>query len=289
MKFKFITVIVCLLFLLVPITSQEIDSLSSEVIIKNNGTLEIHDLLNISLTDDSVIYLNIIPVYDLVIKSKYNNLNYSYSTDTLSIDISNISLDNNTLSLEIIYLTDYFTNKDGDQWNVSYFPLFKEEISNLKLTFPKLTEISDLSVDISNVNIENNQFVLNLEDISELDASYTINAQKLKKDRKSIIPFIILIIIILIGGGLFYYFKLKPKKKKQSNNNLLLGLNENEQKIIKLLLKDNGVSQKKIAFRLFLPKGTISRNIQKLETKGYVEIKKYGVTNKVFLGKIFKK
>lgn len=38
-----------------------------------------------------------------------------------------------------------------------------------------------------------------------------------------------------------------------------------------------------------LPKGTTSRNIKKLVSKGYLEIKKYGVSNKVFLGEIFNK
>jgi len=67
----------------------------------------------------------------------------------------------------------------------------------------------------------------------------------------------------------------------------MLGLNENEQKIIKLLLVEDGLSQQKVALKLFLPKGTVSRNIQKLEDKGYIEIKKYGVTNKIFLSSLF--
>ena len=70
---------------------------------------------------------------------------------------------------------------------------------------------------------------------------------------------------------------------------LLLGLNENEQKIIKLLLNEDGLSQKKISLKTFLPKGTVSRNIKKLESKDYILIKPYGATHKIFLGNIFKK
>ena len=54
-------------------------------------------------------------------------------------------------------------------------------------------------------------------------------------------------------------------------------------------MENEGQSQKIIAAKSFLPKGTVSRNIQKLVDKGYIDIKKYGVSNKLFLGEVFKK
>jgi uncharacterized membrane protein len=284
--------------------SYNIDGLETYISVRDNGALEVHDYLFVSNVDSNFLVLDIIPVYDLVIKvdgKKYNY--YSYDLDNLEIDLRHINKEVN-LNLEIIYLTDFYSSKENSNWIINYKPLFFESVDNFKLDLPINSSFNTLSVDLSKVSFNNNRFSVTDVNVSYLDINYFINDLKIGESSSRDLNYLYLgLVLFIIIVTIFFIFNIRNKKdiyfksnkknietkSKKDFNDLLLGLNENEQKIVKLLLVESGLSQKKISLKLFLPKGTISRNIKKLEEKGYIEIMKYGVTNKVFLSKLFEK
>ncbi len=296
MKYYNILTIIFIIFLSVNIYSYNIERIDTSVTLRDNGIVQVSDKLILTEVNKSdIITFLIFPVYDLKIKSDYKDLTYSYSLDTLTVNASDCCILNNSLNLEIIYLTDVYSYKQGNVWSVIYYPLFKEYTDTLKFTFPKNTEIIDLSVDLQNISIVNNQFVLTLNNpVSSLDINYSLNHVVLPESNN--FNYLTYIISILLGLTLLFsgiYIILRKKKSvkviKESKEDLLLGLNENEQKIIKIILENDGILQKSLSKECFLPKGTVSRNLKKLESKGYIEIKRYGINKKVFSGKVFSK
>jgi uncharacterized membrane protein len=283
--------------------AYNIDNLDTYISVRSNGVLEVHDYLSVSNIDSNFLVLDTVPVYDLIIKidnEKYNY--YSYDLNTLEIELKYINKGID-LDLEIVYLTDFYSNKEKLNWIINYKPLFLENVNDFRLDLPENSSINTVSIDLNKVSVINNRFSVIDVNLLSLDINYFINNIKLdessSKDLNKLYLGLVIFIIIMtiffilniINKKTLYVKSNKKNKENKSTkdfNDLLLGLNENEQKIINLLLVETGLSQKKISLKLFLPKGTVSRNIKKLEEKGYIEIKKYGVTNKVFLSKLFK-
>jgi uncharacterized membrane protein len=294
MNFNKFLIFFIIIFISYNISAFNVENINTKIIIRENGTLQISDTILLTNVEPlEKITLPMVSVYDLIIDSNFKDFNYSNSFNSLTINIPDCCILDNSVYLDIIYLTDVYSFKKEAVWSISYLPIFGDVTNNFNLVFPKNTKLIDLSVNFKNVSIIDNQFVVFLTDVSNFDTNYSINYKLLNNSntKKSLFNFIYILIIILIVSFMVCYLLKKNKSFVviKKNKNLLLGLNENEQKIINLLLSENGLSQKKITLKLFLPKGTISRNIKKLEQKGYIEIKKYGVTNKVFLGKVFSK
>jgi uncharacterized membrane protein len=74
------------------------------------------------------------------------------------------------------------------------------------------------------------------------------------------------------------YFRKKPTLKEY-------GFNEDERKVLDVLLKENRISQKKIARETGFSKAHISRISKKLEDRGIIERNKKGRTYEVILKK----
>lgn len=259
----------------------------TEISIYEFDTYKIKDSLLISDINESQLIFDIVPCYDLIVK--INNQRYSsisYNTEKLTININEELKGPKTTNIEIIYLTDYYTSKQNGIWTLNITSIYKEKIDELKITLPKNAKILETPYSTA-VQIINKQLYVSLKDISEIKIDYQLS-ENYNSPNYFIIVFFILLAIVLV----FLISKkkriIKPKMKSK-NNDLLLGLNENEQKIIKVIIENEGQTQKTITAKSFLPKGTVSRNIKKLSDKGYIEIKKYGVSNKIFLGEIFNK
>lgn len=247
---------------------------------KINVTLESKDLIN----NDLKIEIPIVPCYDLYVKikdKKYTNIKYTDELLTIYLNEPDIIRKQN-IDIEIIYLTDYYTNKNNNFWNLKYHTKNFDTIKTVKIIFPKYSKIKD-TTNFYTIESNNSKISATINNINEINVDYEINVKK----NKTTLTIIILSSIAIIFTGVFLFFK--KKKNIQKDNPLLLGLNENEQKIMKLIIEKEGQSQKQITIKSYLPKGTVSRNIKKLENKEYIEIKKYGISNKLFLGKNFKK
>ncbi|MDD3085299.1 MAG: helix-turn-helix domain-containing protein [Candidatus ainarchaeum sp.] len=66
-----------------------------------------------------------------------------------------------------------------------------------------------------------------------------------------------------------------------TNNIMLSDLNNRQKEIISILKKEKIVTQKYLLEKLNIPKGSLSRNLKSLEAKELIEIKKFGLTNKI--------
>jgi uncharacterized membrane protein len=259
-------------------------SQDTEIFADKFDSYKISEKLIITDINSEKLELPIVPSYDVVVKinnQKYSN--FSYTTELLTINLSNIP---ETLNIEIISLTYYYTNKNNGLWNLNYKSRYLDTSNNLKITLPKNSEIKETPIS-SSVKVINGQIVISFKDIKEININYD-----LKNVESNNNYYLLIIPIILVGA--YFLIKKKPKTKKEiktteKGKDLLLGLNENEQKIMKIIIENEGQSQKIITAKSFLPKGTVSRNIKKLIDKGYIDIKKYGVSNKLFLGEVFKK
>ncbi len=292
-------IIMFLVLLLPSIYSYTTSDISTTIVVRSNGSLEISEVFKVAnFKDTNELVFNIVPVYDMLVKVNNNpDLNYSYGINELVINTNDYST--NEIILNITYLTDHFTTKDSNGWNINYNPLFLDKTGDFKITFPVNSDILALSTDIKNLHPDKDQFYVIDSNLTSFNASYKLSNQKIVSETKNSSLLFVIILVIVVGLILTYFLIYKNKSKsnkleikedkpeKNQTEKLLLGLNENEQKIIKLLLEEDGLSQQKIALKLFLPKGTISRNIKKLEDKGYIDIKKYGVTNKAFLSSLF--
>lgn len=276
---KKILILLCFLFFINYVCAYNVISQETEITHNHFDVYKFDERLVLTDINTNKLEFPIVPSYDLIVKinnQRYSNI--SYTTDLLTINIDpNLS----NIDLEIIYLTDYYTSKSESLWNINYSSRYLEKMDKLTLTLPKDAQTKDLT-NISSARVVNGQMVITLLDSKEINVNYRLVSLK-----KRNYYFLLILLIIPI------YFLLRKKKrtkKSEKDDSLLLGLNENEQKIVKLLLdQKEGLTQKQISLKLFLPKGTVSRNITKLVDKGYLEIKKYGVSNKVFLGEVFKK
>ncbi|MFH0905988.1 MAG: helix-turn-helix domain-containing protein [archaeon] len=279
------------------VNSYEISNYKTKIIVNNDGTTTVNESFILKNNSNKEILIKLVPLYDFVLNSK--TINYSIDSN------NNLKLifDNNNIkdfNIEFIYLTDYYLSKDNSEWNISYNPLLvNTQLEKIEILLPKDIEICQISQNWQ-IGIIEERFLVTTNNINNFNLKYKVSAIKklyINEDNGKQYPnytwlvvlvFVIIIAGLIIGGYLFYNRK---KKTFASDNgkNLLLGLNENEQKIVTHLLKEEGLSQKVLSSKLFLPKGTVSRNITKLQEKGYLEVKPYGVTHKIFLSNIFNK
>ena len=100
-----------------------------------------------------------------------------------------------------------------------------------------------------------------------------------KSSNLSITPFLIVIPILVT-------FLFLVKKHKDQGYSIPSFLNEREKDILRALLKRNGkTSQKQIMLDTGLPKSSLSRIIKKLERLELIEVKRYGLVNRIVLKK----
>ncbi|HRS42828.1 MAG TPA: winged helix-turn-helix transcriptional regulator [Candidatus Diapherotrites archaeon] len=267
--------------------AQTVDFQKTEITHYEFDTYKIKDSLIVSNITKNQLVFDIVPCYDVIVKiNNHKTDSISYNLNTLTINLNDNLKDLKKINIEIIYLTDYYTNKEKGTWILNYGSRYKNKIDELKITLPKNAKILDTPSGAT-AQVINKQINLSLKEIAETHINYEM------PESSSGPNYYVMILVLIIGIVSFYFaYKKKPKvknKTKSKTSDLLLGLNENEQKIIKVVMEKEGQTQKAITAKSFLPKGTVSRNIKKLSDKGYIEIKKYGVSNKIFLGEVFNK
>lgn len=286
-KFKTLLPLLIFVIILNYNFAYSIDYQKTEISAYGFDTYKITDNLVVSDLNQGYLELDIVPCYDLLVKINNQKINsYSYDTDKLTI---NVAGNLKSATIDIIYLTDYYANKQNGIWTVNYNSRYKEKIDEIKIILPKGAKLIDASGSVS-AEVINGQLTVSFKDTSAININYEL-IQKPSNTNYYILSVVLILTIMAIRFGL----KKRTRKKNiknltaQNKEDLLLGLNENEQKIIKVIMENPGQTQKLITAKSFLPKGTVSRNIKKLSDKGYIEIKKYGVSNKIFLGEVFKK
>jgi uncharacterized membrane protein len=309
-KFFILLVIVFFIVFLNKISANEQISynLNTEIIILDNGVLEFKNTFSIDSQDiidnNYNIYFNFFNINNEFINIKINSIEFTdffIEEGVLYLNLENINK-TELFNFEINYFTDSFTYKNKNDWYIEYIPLFSTKADTLLICVSENYIVNNVPLSLSSTYLESNNLYFLFNNISYLKFNYNVknNIYNKKDNNAFLFLFLIVFLIILVSIYLiFYKIKLNKSNNKIKNKDilksedkfkdLLLGLNENEQKIIKLLLLKDGISQKNIALKTFLPKGTVSRNIKKLESKDYIVIKPYGVTHKIFLSQIFKK
>ena len=178
---------------------------------------------------------------------------FELETD-ISINLEGLVFQDNKVTGE----TNLLTSKTGDTWT---FALDLDEYDDILLDIhlPKgLTAITALSGVDNSINIENG--IITLIDSGKLtfEVSYKIE----RTQDRSFLLWILLILLIIIAFVIYS----KLKKKKERFKNILPLINENEHKIIDLLMKAP-MRQKEIRKILNIPKASFSRYITNLEKK----------------------
>jgi uncharacterized membrane protein len=89
---------------------------------------------------------------------------------------------------------------------------------------------------------------------------------------------IIVVVIVLIIILFFTFYKLKPEKEVRNKraDDLMKTFNEKEKAVVELLLKEKKLYQNKIVHTTGIPKTSIVRVFQSLESKKVISIEKIG-------------
>ena len=94
---------------------------------------------------------------------------------------------------------------------------------------------------------------------------------------------VFLIIIAFITGK-----RLIPKKTlSKRSQDILATLNERERMVMTTLIQKGELTQNRIQYATGIPKASLSRIIQKLQTQNLIQVKDYGKTNRISLSDWF--
>jgi len=306
---RYILVLVFVLSLSALVQAYELNNYSSEITVYQEGYCRGIDSFTVSDVNVNSIVFPLQNVTDVSVSIGNEIYPYfEFDGNSLVIDFEPIAGRSTSYDVSVDYVTDSYLSKNSIVWTLDYKPLFSSRADSVKFVLPKNAEITSVVQGIA-IGIVNGSFVLSVDDVDEFSVGYRVNLNGIvtEKPKNSYLLFIVAgVVIILVGFVSSYLLSRRVIKKKiairdgkekteevsgvDRKEDLLLGLNENEQKIIKVLMSEGeGISQKLLAVKAFLPKGTVSRNIKKLISKGYIDIKRYGVTHKLFLGDVFRK
>lgn len=211
--------------------------------------------------------------------------------------------------IKIKYSTDFFTSKEGDTWELSFY-LKTSNKSTVKIMFPENVIISfTSSAVIPSTYIENGKQVLELKpDAEEFDFLCEYKFKKTRETKEPEEPeepnvsnfMLIIFIIIIFIVALMYYFKFKKpaqpiekieeekelEKEKRIKPSIFKILDENEKKIVKILQSsDDEVTQAYIHKSTKIPRSTLSKIIFRLEERNIIERRREGKTNWIRLKK----
>lgn len=178
---------------------------------------------------------------------------FNVETDT-QLDIPELQYNENKLT----GTTNSLTIKEGEIWTLNLnFPEYDEIFLEIKL--PKnLEEITQIRGNNNIIDLEKKLIIV--IDTGKLDFSVKYSLGNYVSYSFLLWPLIAILIII---GFLFYK---KTQRKKEMLSHIMPIINENEQKIIDLLMK-KPMRQKEIRKILEIPKASYSRYLVNLEKK----------------------
>ncbi len=179
-----------------------------------------------------------------------------YIDSDFDLNLNGVNFFDNKLRGE----SDFLTIKNKDIWTFN-LDFGNYETILLDIHFPKNLESIN--------SVQGVESVINLEDktislIGENERLYFKVDYRLsdKKNYDFVYVFMAVLIIICI---LFFYF-LKSRRKKISLKTIMPFINENEQKILEMLMKEP-MRQKQVREKLGIPKASFTRYIVNLEKK----------------------
>ena len=200
----------------------------------------------------------------------------------------------------IVENTEEYTSKVKSLWtlNISLKENFSDFIFSIIL--PENTEINSIfSSGKTRIGEESGSLIITGYGSNEpLSITVQYQTEKLSEQRgffgldlfSLILISIIIILIVSFFIVLLFYNQVNKRlileKDEVISHKNLKGLNERQQKIMKLLQDANSaLTQTEIQRELDMPKASVSRNISRLELKGLIEKEQIGMSNLIRLKK----
>lgn len=187
----------------------------------------------------------------------------------------------------LISETDILTSKNKENWLFELkTPIFENYYCAILL--PK-------NIQINYINSPNPVRITNKDNRIQIistgqDQNIQIKIQYKKNNFKETYNYFwfgLIFGIIVTVCFLVLFFKNKKrrnnKEPEQVTDTLLEELSDRQKEIIDILNSKKIVTQHYLLKELKMPKSSLSRNLKSLETKEIIEIKRYGITNKILL------
>ena len=182
------------------------------------------------------------------------NARFDVESDT-SLEIKGLSFLDNRITGETAELT----NKQGVFWSF-ILNLGNYEDMLLDIHLPKnLKSIQSIQGVDSVIDIDNRMISL-IDSNKELFFKVDYDLQ----DSRNYTLFYFLVVVLLISAAIYYFFKIKNDKKKLDS--IFPLINENEQRILELLMKKS-MRQRQVREILKIPKASFTRYMINLEKK----------------------
>ncbi|MCK4319432.1 hypothetical protein KAW38_02570 [Candidatus Micrarchaeota archaeon] len=235
-------------------------------------------LISLSNSISTELFLN----YDGSCDVHYYDIPPALSVE-LPEDAVDVFMENSSSDYSLSFRTQSLTRKQGLLWSVDYVSPFDAELTVILPAGARLTQ------GIGEVSTKNGLIYLQKEILSgeALDVEYSLYAEK----DEFPFSYILLVLLFAVIFLIYYFYSRKPylklEQRVSADEKKLEFFPETEKKIIKFLLSNNGVTQKKLEAGTSLPKSTLSRVLSSLEVKGFVERKKVGLSKKIFLSQSF--
>lgn len=208
MKLKVFLIFLIILFSINNIHSNNIDYQETSIRILDEEYLEITETLKIIVVDKSQeIILPIIPLKELRIDTIFKDVVYSYNLDNLTINVSNCCILNNSIYLDIIYVTDYFYLKEDDFYKIRYYPIFSDISDKFEVFLPNNKRIIEMSHSLDYISVLNEGFLIFLKDVNYFEVVFLDT--ELFKNNNNILEYIIIILIFIILFLIYLNYKKK--------------------------------------------------------------------------------
>lgn len=194
--------------------------------------------------------------------------------------------------------SDVYTYKKQSYWllNISTENVFSDFI--YRLTLPEGTSINYIKASgFRGIEEESGNLIVTGSGGNEslsIVVQYQIDKANVFGSLDTNILLIFVLLILFLSGLLIYLIYLNKRKKDidskpPSNKDFeynLRGLTNRQKEIVKLLIETKRpLTQTEIQKELNIPKAAVSRNIHSLEVKGFVDIEKVGMSNRIRLKK----
>jgi uncharacterized membrane protein len=205
---------------------------------------------------------------------------------------SEYSVENGSISfmpgqevVEISYSADCIISKNMEKWNIGFDT--HGEVEKVVIYLPRNSSITEFSP-LASIRFEDPHMVISWEERNLTDSGVSVEYKRDYSGQDySIFVFLVLVVLVVVVG--FFYWKKKGLKVRKAEKKIFKGLSEGERKVIEIIEREDGISQKLLQERAKLPKATLSRLLHNLKEKGFIDVVQSGYTNKIYLSEEAKK
>ena len=307
MKRVFIAVSIALVLLAISMPVKAISEIQkTEIVLDDSGNALVRNLFFLNTSSISEFFIPAESPLNVKAYDEDGLINHSVISNGIYADVN--SVDGYSFTIE--YHSAVLTQKNANMWNFSYVHHKVKDFDNMELTIvmaknSRLYSYSDGGIvytDEGNTKID---WVIPVDtDTITFSAIYEMSIPNGNTElnpansENTIFTSVWLYLLLVISLAIILILLLKFTKRfkkstiktsSKAQKNIIKTLTHNESIITGLLIKNGGiVTQKDILSQTKLPKSTLSRTIKKMQAKNIIEVRGFGMTNKVWLTDWFK-